>query len=288
MLDGLPPLIDSLDAIAADYDGFLIDQWGVLHDGVTAFPAALAALARLRAQGKRIVILSNSGRSGAENARLMAGMGIDAALFDTVLSAGDDALDALSGRRDPDYRALGPRVWLFSRPGDAPAILEHGYLRADSVEAADFLFVHSMEALPAIPEAWLDQLRRARARDLPLICANPDATRVQGSGAILTAPGAVAQAYAELGGRTHYHGKPWPRIYRTALHRLGLPAARVLAIGDSLVHDVRGATAAGIDSLFVVDGIHREAIDLTAPATLRAELARFPQDRPTAIIARLT
>ena len=114
-MDYIPRLIKSVDEISGQYDGFLIDQWGVLHDGVDIFPAALATLKRLKQAGKQIVILSNSGRSGLENESSMERMGIASTLYDRVLSAGDDAVDALTGNRDELYRDLGHQVWLFAR-----------------------------------------------------------------------------------------------------------------------------------------------------------------------------
>ncbi|MFC5387394.1 TIGR01459 family HAD-type hydrolase [Aquamicrobium segne] len=285
MMNTLPPLISSLDEISDRYDGYLIDQWGVLHDGETVFPAALYALERLKQAGKRVIILSNSGRSGEENARLMQEMGIARSLYERVLSAGDDALDALTGERDTAYDHLGRRVWPFTRDDDRVDLLDHGYERAQTVADADFLFVQSMPPLPTPPADWIEQLREGLSHSLPLICANPDLTRVKGAGEVVAAPGAVAEFYSGMGGQSHYHGKPWPRIYKTALKLLDVPAHRVLAIGDSLAHDMRGACGAGIDSLFVVNGIHRERIDLSRPNTLYAELASYPQDRPQAMIA---
>lgn len=285
MLNNLPPIISSLDEISDRYDGYLIDQWGVLHDGENVFPAALSVLARLKEANKRVIILSNSGRSGQENARLMQEMGIASDLYERVLSAGDDALDALTGERDVAYGDLGRRIWPFSRDSDRIDLLDHGYERAKTVADADFLFVQSMPPLPTPPADWIEQLREGLRRSLPLICANPDVTRVKGAGEVVAAPGAVAEFYAGMGGQSHYHGKPWPRIYKTALKLLDIPAHRVLAIGDSLAHDVRGARGAGIDSLFVVNGIHRDRIDLSRPNTLYAELASFPRDRPEAMIA---
>lgn len=284
MLDSLPCMIESVDEISGRYDGYLVDQWGVLHDGENVFPTALSALSRLKAAGKRVIILSNSGRSGHENMQSMQEMGISPDLYERVLSAGDDALDALIGERDAAYRGWGRRIWLFARDRDRPDLLDHGYELAATIAEADFLFVQSMPALPAPPPAWVDQLREARNHSLPLICANPDLTRVKGAGEVVAAPGMLAELYSEMGGQSHYHGKPWPRIYRTALKLLGLPPHRVLAIGDSLVHDMRGARGAGIDSLFVVNGVHRERIDLSRPDTLHAELGSYPQDRPEAVI----
>lgn len=287
MSSELPPVISSLEEIAERYDGLLIDQWGVLHNGVETYPEALEALSRLKAAGKSVVILSNSGRTGAENTKLMARMGIDPDLYDRVLSAGDDAYDALADERDLEYRALGNRMLQLSRPDDVSPLEEMGYVRVGTVEEADFLFLLSMELGTEIPSAWKEILSSAAQRGLPLVCANPDIERVNGEGQVLVAPGAVARHYESLGGVSHYHGKPHARIYRTAMRWLGMEPDRVLAIGDSLIHDVEGARCAGIDSLFILGGVHRDRIDLARPETLSSELARHEPNRPTWITERL-
>lgn len=283
----LPPTITALDQISGRYDGYLIDQWGVLHNGVETYPEALAALQALKAAGKRVIILSNSGRTGAQNAQAMAKMGISSSLYDQVLTAGDDAFDALGTPRDPAYQTLGRKALVLARPGDGARVEALGLERVEDVAEADFLFVLSMSELPQIPEDWLALLPKAKARNLPLICANPDLLRVQGEGEVLVGPGAVAEAYIALGGVSHYHGKPHPRIYRSALRLLQTTPERCLAIGDSLIHDVKGARSAGIDSLFVINGVHREKIDPADPDSLAAELTVHHPNRPNWIIERL-
>lgn len=239
------------------YDGFLLDQWGVLHDGQRPYPGAVAALEGLRASGKRVIILSNSGRLGAENARQLAGLGFARELYDDVVSAGDDARDALARRDEPFHRALGRRCLLLARDGEAHLAAGLGLDLVDEVSAADFLLLMSMEPPRQSVSGWMDLLRAACHRRLPMLCANPDLHRASPGGGLQEAPGLVARAYAQLGGEVRYHGKPEGRIYRTCLARLGLDRSRVVAIGDSLEHDIAGAEAAGIDSVFIGGGIHR-------------------------------
>lgn len=280
----MPVRIAALSEIYKQYDGFLIDQWGVLHNGIDIYPAALKALADLKAQGKKVVILSNSGRTGDENSWLMEKMGIARNLYDRVLSAGDDAYDALCDARDADYATLGKNVLLLARQTDQPPLFEKGFTPVDRVEEADFLFLLSMEVADRFPEGWHAILEAAARRGLPLICANPDFERVNGEGQILIAPGAIARHYEGLGGTSYYHGKPYPRIYRSAMDWLDMPAHRILAIGDSLLHDVAGARENGIDSLFIVNGVHRALIDETDPGSLQRELERYAPHRPEWVI----
>lgn len=278
MMQNLSPATfpDGLAAVIQRYDGFLLDQWGVLHDGVRPYPGAAAALEMLRRAGKRVIILSNSGRSGAENARQLAKFGFAPELYDEVISAGDDARDALAARDEPFHHALGRRCLLLAREGEAHLAEGLGLDLVDDVETADFLLLMTMDPPRQSVAGWMRLLEAASARGLPMVCANPDLYRASPDGGLQEAPGLVARAYEQLGGTVRYHGKPQPRIYRTCLARLGLDRSRVVAIGDSLEHDIAGAQGAGLDSVFIGGGIHRGEIGWAGAAMDRAScLALF-------------
>lgn len=267
---------DGLAALAGRYDGFLLDQWGVLHDGVRPYTGAEAALEMLRGHGKRVIILSNSGRLGTENAAQLAKFGFARDLYEEVVSAGDDAREALAMRDEPFHRALGPRCLLLARAGERHLAEGLGLDIVDDVEAADFILLMTMDPPRQSVAGWMDLLQSASRRKLPMICANPDLHRASPDGGLQEAPGLVARAYEQLGGTVRYHGKPEPRIYRSCLARLGLDRSRVVAVGDSLEHDIAGAEAAGIDSLFIGGGIHRGEIGWDGAAMERAScLALF-------------
>jgi HAD superfamily hydrolase (TIGR01459 family) len=274
---------DSLTALMPRYDGFLLDQWGVLHDGVRPYPGAVAALEMLRRAGKRVIILSNSGRSGAENARQLAKMGFATELYGEVVSAGDDAREALAARDEPFHQALGRRCLLLAREGEAHLAEGLGLDLVDDVETADFILLMTMDPPRQSVAGWMGLLRAASTRRLPMVCANPDLHRASPDGGLQEAPGLVARAYEQLGGAVRYHGKPQPRIYRTCLAKLGLDRSRVIAIGDSLEHDIAGAQGAGIDSVFIGGGIHRgeigwdgAAMDAASCLALFARAGRSP------------
>lgn len=272
-----------LRELAQDCDALLLDQWGVLHDGHQAYPGAVECLERLRDTGKAVVILSNSGKSGEENARLIEAMGFDRLLFDAVVSAGDDARDAiLSGDHGP-YAGSGRRCLLLSRDADRHVADGLGLEVITDPEAgpehADFVLLMSMDAPTQSVRGWEPLLRRAVARGLPLVCGNPDLARVSRDGTLLEAPGLVARRYQELGGEVHLHGKPDSRIYRTCLRHLPAGAACVVAVGDSLHHDILGAKRAGLRSLLVAGGVHRDELgcrlgELPDPARARALFQR--------------
>lgn len=274
---------NDLAALMPRHDGFLLDQWGVLHDGIRPYPGAVAALEMLRQAGKRVIILSNSGRLGAENAVLLAKMGFAGELYDEVVSAGDDAREALAARDEPFHRALGRRCLLLARDGEAHLAEGLALDLVDDVAVADFILLMTMDPPRQSVAGWMGVLRTASERRLPMVCANPDLHRASPDGGLQEAPGLVARAYEQLGGTVRYHGKPQPRIYRTCLAKLGLDRSRVVAIGDSLEHDIAGAEAAGIDSVFIGGGIHRgeigwngAAMDLASCLALFARFGRAP------------
>lgn len=238
------------------YDGYIIDQWGVLHDGIRPYPGARECLERLRDLGKRVVILSNSGRRENDNVELMARIGFERTLYDRLISAGEDAREAIEARTEPFHSRLGRRCYAFTQDGDTGVLDGMSIEIVPAIAEADFLIVLRMDAMQRDLAGHEDDLRAGIARKLPMICANPDLSRVSPQG-IIDAAGVLARRYEELGGAVFYHGKPHPAIYRSCLQALGIDdKRRVLAIGDSVEHDILGASRAGIDSAFIAGGIH--------------------------------
>lgn len=238
------------------YDGYIIDQWGVLHDGIRPYPGARECLKRLRDLGKRVVILSNSGRRENDNVELMARIGFERSLYDRLISAGEDAREAIEARTEPFHSRLGKRCYAFTQDGDTGVLDGMSIEVVPTIAEADFLIVLRMDAMQRDLAGHEDDLRAGIARKLPMICANPDLSRVSPQG-IIDAAGVLARRYEELGGAVFYHGKPHPAIYRSCLQTLGIDDKhRVLAIGDSIEHDILGASRVGIDSAFIAGGIH--------------------------------
>ncbi len=252
---------EGVAALAREFDGFIVDQWGILHDGTRPYPGALDCLQRLRHAGKRIVVLSNSGRRETHNIRLMGAMGFDARLFDRCVSAGEDAREAIERRVQPFHARLGKRFYAFTRDDNVSLLDGLDLVRVARVYDADFLMVIGIDS-PRLGIADYEPLLAAgTARRLPMICANPDIVRVSPDG-LVDAPGVLAQRYEQLGGEVFYHGKPWPAIYESCLEALGAIAReRVVTVGDSIEHDVLGASRAGLRSAFVAGGIHVGDLD---------------------------
>jgi HAD superfamily hydrolase (TIGR01459 family) len=265
---------DGVAALAREFDGFIVDQWGILHDGTRPYPGAIDCLERLRGAGKHVVVLSNSGRREAENVRLMAAMGFDARLFDRLVAAGEDARAAIARRATPFHARLGRRYYAFTRDDNVALMQGLDAERVARVEDADFLMVIGIDSPRLTLADYEPQLAAGAARRLPMICANPDIVRVSPEG-LVDAPGALAQRYQQLGGEVFHHGKPHAAIYESCLAALpGVPRERVVAVGDSIEHDILGAQRAGLRSAFVAGGIHVDDLEtswgtLPAPAAWR-------------------
>lgn len=272
--------IQGLGEIAGGYDLFLIDQWGVLHDGETPYEGAIDTLGRLRAMGKPIVILSNSARRVHVGIEKMESMGIARDLYDHLVTSGEQAWQALRYRQDPFHAALGRRCLLFSWGDDRG--LTGGGIDLELVEDvadAEFILMAGTNREPL--EHYEPALRAALARNIPMVCANPDLVSVTPEGELVICPGQVARRYEEIGGVVRWHGKPHREIYETCF-ALFPEAKRILGIGDSLHHDIAGAAAAGIDSLFIAAGIHAPALGIEwggapSPARLDAVCAEAGQ-----------
>ncbi len=254
------PLITGLSDIAARYDGFVVDLWGVMHDGVTAFPEALDCLTELRARGKGVAILSNAPRRAEPVIARNRELGILPDHFDVLMSSGEDTWRHLKERPDPWYRALGRRCYHFGPARDNGIREGLDYDFVAEVGEADFVLNTGAYDADDRVEDFADFLGAARARGLPMICANPDLEVVRGGKREICA-GAIAQRYEELGGEVRYHGKPLPGVYRICFELLGVTdLERNLVIGDSLRTDIAGAKAAGVDALFVTGGIYAEEL----------------------------
>lgn len=262
------PIHAGLSGLADDYDCFVVDLWGVLHDGVRAFPAALDCLAELKARGKQIMILSNAPRRAESVARRNLELGIAPELADAVMSSGEAAWRHLKARSDPWYSALGRRCYHLGPDRDRGMRAGLDYDFVDDLKQADFILNTGALSAEHAVEAYGDLLRQAKALDLPMVCANPDLEVIRGGKREICA-GAIAVHYEAFGGRVRYHGKPHREIYDICFELLALGRReRVVAIGDSLRTDIAGARNAGIDGIFIAGGIHGEALGLVDGAPL--------------------
>jgi HAD superfamily hydrolase (TIGR01459 family) len=247
--------------LAERYDGFILDLWGVIHDGVNAFPHAVDCLARLREAGKRTLLLSNVPRPNDAARTLMRGMGIPDDLYGEILTSGEAVRRALQRPPDLWWAELGQRVFHLGPDRDRGVMA--GLSLTQVAEPSDANFVlntgpddhRNPTDMAEFEEVLLDCARHR----LPMICANPDLQVIRGGVRVLCA-GSLALRYLELGGDVRSIGKPDPAIYQPVLQTLDLPVGRVLAVGDSLHTDIAGAAGVDIAACWVLGGVHGTAL----------------------------
>ena len=257
-------LLRGLGEVADRYDGFILDVWGVLHDGVKPFAGVIDALHRLQAAGKRTVVLSNAPRRAGPVAERLAAIGIPAGLYDHIHTSGEETWQHLKRRDDPFHAALGRSCYLIAPPRDDAVLDGLDLTRVEDMAAAEFVFNTGPWGWDEDVARYEEMLGHARRRNLPMVCANPDlVVHHQGRRAICA--GAIAQRYEAMGGTVRWHGKPFAAIYDTALGLLGIAdRRRILALGDSLRTDIAGANGVGLDSVVIASGIHHH--EFGAPA----------------------
>ncbi|WP_234822727.1 TIGR01459 family HAD-type hydrolase [Ensifer adhaerens] len=252
--------IEGLGEIADRYDAFLIDQFGVLRDGLGPYPGAAETLVKLKDAGKRIIILSNSGKRSAENDRRLVDLGFVAGSWDWFLTSGEVAWQIL--RREGAGAAGGRRkCLLISRDGDVSPLTGLDLERTESGADADFVLLAASEGDVQPLSHYEALLAPAARRGVPCLCTNPDKVMLTKEGTAFGA-GRIAELYEELGGTVRWIGKPFADIYASALDFLGQPdSTRVCAIGDSIEHDIAGAANAGLHAVLVTTGILERASD---------------------------
>jgi HAD superfamily hydrolase (TIGR01459 family) len=277
-------------SIADEYDGFVLDLWGVIHDGVNAFPHAVDCLAQLHRAGKKTLLLSNVPRPNEAVRTMMRRMGIEDALYTDILTSGEAVRRALQSPPDVWWAALGQRVYHLGPERDKPVLEGLPLITVATPAEADFVLNTGPDdhRNPSDMNEFEPTLQECAEHRLPMICGNPDLIVIRGGVRVLCA-GSLALRYQELGGDVRSIGKPDPAIYQPVLAQLNMPKDRVLAVGDSLRTDIAGAASVGLATCWVLDGLHGEALRAPDgsydPGEVAAE-ARAAGLEPVAAMAR--
>ena len=276
-----PAFSSHFSAVAPNYDVLLCDVWGVVHNGVVATMDACEALRAYRAQGGIVILITNAPRPGEFVQQFIDRLKVPRESYDAIVSSGDVTRSLIEERAGARVAHVGP-------DRDIP-IFDGLDVEVVPIEKADYvvcsgLFDDTVEK----PDDYKELIARMRARRLLMICANPDVVVERGEDLVYCA-GAIADLYAASGGEVVYAGKPYRPIYEQAMSAArkvrgrNTEYARVLAIGDSVRTDLKGATAFGIDCLFVTAGIHAEELgerenpDSGALAAILAEAKISPK-----------
>ena len=249
MIKEIQSLLDLID----DYDLFLFDQWGVIHDGKNIFPKAEEVFLHLQNLKKQAVIISNSGKKSSDNISRMKKLGAKNTLNVPLITSGDVCRDLLVNKKNY-FKNLGDKYFVVAT--EYPLLSETQYQQVHSLEKSDFLLLCTTTNFDGYD--LIDNIfNEAINLKLPLVCSNPDVLGISGED-VHPSTGDLAIKYKKMGGKTHIIGKPGDEIFDFALNRTGIDKIKTLMIGDSLFNDIYGANQFNIDSLLITSGIHKK------------------------------
>lgn len=252
--------IDGLSEVASEVDGLILDLWGLVHDGVTAYPGVTDTFSEIGRAGIKTILLSNAPRRSYTLVDSMEVMGIERGLYGDIFSSGEATWQELKSRTSDVFKDLGDKAFHIGPERDVSVLEETGIQRVDKIESGEFLLNTGPVDVTDSLEQYETILIEARQRGLPMVCANPDEVVIRDGQRVICA-GAIARRYEALGGHAVYRGKPDPAVYHLAIDRLGIPdPSRVAVVGDALETDVAGAAAAGLKSVWCTGGIHADAL----------------------------
>ena len=244
--------LNNLSAIANRYDAFILDLWGVIHDGTHLYDGVHHTLEQLRVQNKKVVMLSNAPRRAARAIAVLEQLGLESHLYDALITSGEAGYHWLAQGKAP----WGKRYYYIGPSKDLGVLDGLDYQRVDDVKSADFLLNVGFGSEEGSDEDWQPLLRAAKGLQLPMLCLNPDLEVVKITGQRFPCAGVIARDYERMGGKVTSFGKPYAAVYEECLQHFGATdKTRILAVGDSLDTDIPGALGFGVDCVLVTGGI---------------------------------
>ncbi|NBX52194.1 MAG: TIGR01459 family HAD-type hydrolase [Proteobacteria bacterium] len=248
--------IAGLSEIIQDYNYYIFDIWGVIHDGSKLYPNVLETLNYLRKNHKKICFLSNAPRRASKVEQILNKFGLGNQLYDFVLSSGESTFVELKDNQDNDYKNFGKKYFYIGPEKDLDLLEGLFYQKVDELDKADFVLNTGFDSDNSTIHEKLPLAIQASKFRLPMLCVNPDLIVVKQNGEEMICAGALALEYKKLGGDVHYHGKPFKRVYEMVLEKFSMPNKdSILAIGDGLETDIKGANDFKINNIFVSGGI---------------------------------
>lgn len=250
--------IDKIQDIADEYDVFIIDLWGVLHNGVKVFSPALNVLEKLKKAKKTVYLLTNNPKTNFENIVKLEGMGVPRDFYTDLISAGQKCLEMFSDHLILPTHLRPLKTFIIEDDDFTCQWTQQAQIeRVDRLEEADLILGFHIPEKPIDMNIYKPILQKALARNLLFVCANPDlyATRYDKR---LARVGLLATLYQEMGGEIIYVGKPYPLIYTDILMKHS--EEKILIIGDSLITDIKGANEMGWDGMLISMGNHKSEL----------------------------
>lgn len=267
------PILDGVAEISQNRKAWLCDVWGVLHDGLTAFPSAIEACRRFRGCGGEVILISNSPRTSAAVLDHLHSVGVPDSCFSALVTSGDVTRNYVAAYSSEPLFHIGP---------DRDRCLFEGLnvQFAPAAKAAAIVCTGFFDEDNEVPEDYDGMLASFAARGAPMICANPDLVVERGS-KLMPCSGLLAERYGALGQTVIQAGKPYRPIYEAAMRKLSrpLPSSELLAIGDGVDTDIRGASGQGINSIYIASRVNMG--DAVEAAKLSGQLlGRLFAERP--------
>ena len=255
--------ISGVSAIIDKYQYFIIDIWGVLHDGTTLYPQVLPTLQYLKQAKKTVCLLSNAPRRSHIVVDFLAKMGIAPDLYSFILTSGEAVYLDLQHNQQNGFINFQQK-YCYAGPLKDRNLLDGLAYQETDVSLANFILNTGFDSDDSILEEKIPLLNKAKEQDLPMICANPDLMVVKQTGQKIICAGVMAQHYQSLGGKVFYYGKPLTKIYEILHNLLDKPhKSSIIAIGDGLETDILGANNFQISSLLVTGGILTHALKVS-------------------------
>lgn len=278
--------------LSRHYDAFIVDLWGVIHDGIESYPGVHECLEELKKAGKKVIFLSNAPRRSVKAVEGLTRLNVEPGLYDQVITSGEVTYEHLKAGNVPLFPIKG-KQYLYIGPDKDRDILDGlDYEVTEDAGNAHFALTTGFDKDASTIEEKLSQLEAAITHNLPLICANPDMVVVRHSGAHALCAGVIAEKYLAMGGVVQYFGKPYAEVYTKSMQAMGdFPKHRIAMIGDSLTTDIKGGNDVGIDSYLIPGGILGKNLgikhgELPEPKAF-AELCRQYGITPTGLLAAL-
>jgi HAD superfamily hydrolase (TIGR01459 family) len=280
--------------ISDSYTGFIIDTFGVLHDGDKVFESAVDCLHELKARGKFILLMSNSELDSSQTANHLKKLGLSDSLYSQILTSGELLRKGISEQRDGVFSGLGKTCYLIGGERSQTFLNNISIEIVSSVDKAGFLFISGWDDLKPDVSAYEDILREAVRRRIKVLCVNPDGRAMQTIN-FSSGPAMIAKRLQELGGVVHMIGKPYKPIYHEAikiLHQNDIYPGQTVMIGDSMGHDIIGGTLVNMDTCLIKNGVHQPIFKVAdSPSAvnkiLNTLISQYNSIRPTYLVDRL-
>ncbi|MBL6664499.1 MAG: TIGR01459 family HAD-type hydrolase [Rickettsiales bacterium] len=255
--------INNLNEISSNYQYYIFDVWGVVHDGQSAYEGSIKTIKDLRSQNKKICFLSNAPRRAFKVENVLQKFGVTPDLYDFVMSSGEATYLHLQDNQNNNYQKYGQKYFYIGPQKDIDLLDGLNYHITNNANEASFALTTGFDGDNSTIEEKLPQINEAIQNNLPLICVNPDVIVVRQNGTEMLCAGVIAKEYSKLGGKVQYFGKPYEEVYKTTckLFNQDINKTDILAIGDGLETDIKGANNFGINNLLLTGGILSNKID---------------------------